>query len=176
MRTLEEIRGRCVIEVDHAGEHWLWKGALRPDGRANIYAPDHTKGGRMSTQAGPRAVWHCHTGEAIPDTHRVFGVCEHKTCCNPACIRSMPPAKYGRQQAKKGTLKNRTNRILANRAIGRARSSVDPQIIAVIQSSPLSGVKLAEELQISRTVVSKARKGQMLSFATANVFSGLGAR
>ena len=68
MKTLEEIRQRCVITDDG---HWLWKGATRPDGRPNIWAPDYTRGG-MATQCGTRAVWHCSTEKAIPEGWRAY--------------------------------------------------------------------------------------------------------
>ena len=77
MKNLEEIRERCVITED---EHWLWRDALRPDGRPNIWAPDYTRGG-MQTQSGPRAVWHCSTGLPISAKWRAYGTCSEPTCC-----------------------------------------------------------------------------------------------
>lgn len=175
MRTLEEIRERCHITEDG---HWLWRGSLRPNGRPNIYAPDYTAGGKMQTQQGPRAVWHCSTGKPIPEGHRVFGGCDERTCCNPACMRCTTCSVMGANIAKKGTLKGQTKRILANRATNRARSVFTPEILLRIQASDESGVKLAKELGVSRGRVSRARRGELRSFqgVVCGVFAGLGAR
>lgn len=171
MKTLDEIRGRCRITEDG---HWLWAGSLRPDGRANIYAPDCTNGG-MSTQPGPRAVWHCKTGKAIPKGWRAFGTCDERACCNPEHVACASEKTLGRWVAKKGILKGQTKRILANRAIGRARSKLTPELIAEIQASSETGVALADRLGLGTTLVSKARRGKAIAFAGAGagMFSGL---
>lgn len=171
MRTLEEIKGRCVITEDG---HWLWRGALRPDGRPNIYAPDYTiAGGAMRTQCGMRAVWHCIHREAVPAGYRVVGVCEEKTCCNPACIRCWSEEAFGRWIRRSGAYKGQTKRILANRATSRGRSVLTPERIAYIQASPKLGYELAAELGISKSSVSKARRGESAVFQGAGLFSGL---
>ncbi|HEY9208221.1 MAG TPA: hypothetical protein VIP31_04155 [Acidovorax sp.] len=173
MRSLEEIRERCHITEDG---HWLWRGSLRPDGRANIYAPDH-KSGTMQVQSGPRAVWQCYTGQAPPDGWRAFGTCEEKTCCNPEHMRCGNMEMLGAYIAKKGVWKGSTARIIANRFSNRKRAKLTPDVIAYIQASPLSGLELAQELGISKTSVSKARCGLTRAFsAVSGVFAGLGAR
>ena len=173
MRTLEEIRGRCVITDDG---HWLWKGALRPDGRPNIYAPDYTRaGGDMRTQCGMRAVWHCEHQKPVPEGFRVYGTCDEPACCRPAHIACTSEEDYGKWLQRTGKYKGQTNRILANRAIGRARSVVTPEIIEYIQTSPKSGLALAEELRISAATVSKARRGEIVVFQgrAGGMFSSL---
>ena len=170
MKNLEEIRGNCRM-VDG---HWLWGGSLRPDGRANIWAPDHTRGGVMGTQAGPRAVWHALTGEAIPAGWRAYSTCDEQTCCNPAHIACAPAAKVYARVARSGVLKGRANRILANRAINRKRATVDSADIAEIQASSETGVAIAARMGLSRQVVSKARRGEYRCLgAMANPFAGL---
>ena len=169
MKTLEEIRQRCVITDDG---HWLWKGATRPDGRPNIWAPDYTRGG-MATQCGTRAVWHCSTEKAIPEGWRAYGTCEHKTCCNPKCVKCTSEAEFGAWLRRTGQYKGDVRRILANRAISRNRSVLTPELIAHIQTSPKLGYELAAELGISKTTVSKARRGDVIVFQCAGVFSGL---
>jgi hypothetical protein len=172
MRTLEEIRERCVITEDG---HWLWRGSLRVDGRANIYAPDYTKGG-MSVQSGPRAVWHCHTGQPIPAGFRAYGTCDERACCNPKCIACTSEADFGKWLVKKGKYKGKVRRILANRAILRARSKLTPALIDEIRVSPEAGIVVAQRLGLSPSVVSKVRRGTHKSFQPAGMFSGLGAR
>lgn len=174
MRTMEEIKGRCFITEDG---HWLWRGALRPDGRANIYAPDYTRhGGGMQTQSGPRAVWHCAHRKAVSDGHRVIGTCTFKACCNPRCVKSITEADYGERVRKTGAHKGKATRILANRAIGRKRSVFTAESIAYVQSSTKTGLELAAELGVSKSSITKARRGQLVVFAggsVAGMFSGL---
>lgn len=172
MRTLEEIKGRCVVTEDG---HWLWKGALCPDGRANIYAPNYTKGPDcMSTQNGPRAVWHCKTGSPIPAGWSAYGVCSEMACCNPAHIRCTSDKELGDWIRHTRKLKGSVRRILANRAINRKRAVVTPELIAFITASPKTGPELAAELGISKQTVSKTRRGEFVSFgAAAGLFSGL---
>lgn len=172
MRTLEDIRERCVITEDG---HWLWRGSLRPDGRPNIWAPDYTKGG-MSVQCGPRAVWHCSTGRPIPPNWRAYGTCEEKTCCNPACVACTSEEAFGRWLAKSGKFKGQAKRILANRTTGRARSKLTPELIEEIQFSSETGVALAQRLGLGTSLVSKARRGEVKVFQPLGMFSGLGAR
>ena len=174
MRTIEEIKGRCFITEDG---HWLWRGELRPDGRANINAPDFTKnGGGMRTQIGPRAVWHCAHRKAVPDGHRVIGTCTFKACCNPRCVKSISEADYGERMRRTGARKGKAARILANRAIGRKRSVFTAESIAYVQLSTKSGLALAAELGISTSSISKARRGQLVVFAGGagvGMFAGL---
>lgn len=172
MRTLEEIKANCEITEDG---HWLWLGGLRVDGRPNIYAPDYTRSdGGMQTQAGLRAVWHIINQKPVPQGWRVFGTCDEKACCRPGHIRCAPEAEIGAFMRKAGRYKGKTNRILANRAIGRARSLLTPELIQYIQASPKTGVALSAELNIGDTLISKARRGEYVSFgAGGNVFGGL---
>ena len=172
MKTLNDIRGRC--HIDEAG-HWIWKGSLRPDGRANIYAPDYTRGG-MSVQAGPRAVWHVVTGHAIPAGWLAYGKCKERACCNPACIGCAPSAEVYALVAASGVLKGQVRRILANRRISRGRSKLTPEVIAEIQQSDETGVALAARLRLNRQLISKARRGEALAFQPlGGVFGGLAA-
>ena len=169
MRTLDEIRGRCVIDDEG---HWLWQGALNARGRPSIHAPDFTLGG-MRTQAGPRAVWHIKTGKAIPAGWRVFGTCDDPLCLNPRCMGCASSADLGARIAASGIYKGQAARILANRAINRARSLVDAALIAEIQASPETGVAVAQRLDLDPRLVSKARRGELRSFASAGPFAGL---
>lgn len=168
MKDVEEIRQRCFMQDGH----WLWRGGSRPDGRPSIHAPDYTLGG-MRTQCGTRAVWHCITGKAIAKGYRVFGTCEHKQCINPAHLICVTSTKFGSLQAAKGVLKGNTARILANRAIGRARTKLTPDLVFEIQTSEETGLELAARLGISKSVISKVRTTGMPSIPAAGMFSGL---
>jgi len=175
MRTLEEIKDRCVITED---AHWLWRGALRPDGRPNIFAPDYTRAdGDMRTQCGMRAVWHCVHQKAVPEGYRVYGTCDERACCNPAHVKCTSEVDYGAWLQRTGKFKGQTNRILANRAIGRQRAVLTPEQIVYVQTSEKTGIALAEELGVSTATLSKYRRGESIAVrASGGLFSGLTAR
>lgn len=170
MKTIEDIQGRCFINDEG---HWLWRGAVRPSGSPNILAPDYTKGGAMTTQAGKRAVWHCVNQRALPAGWRVWGTCDEIACCNPEHVMAGNGRAYGDWVRRSGKLKGQINRILANRAINKHRSVLTPESLTHILASNQSGVKLAAELGISKSVVSKARRGQMVVVRPAGMFSAL---
>lgn len=171
MRTIKDIMGRCVITEDG---HWLWKGALRPDGRPNISAPDYTRAnGDMRTQCGMRAVWHCVHQKPVPEGFRVYGTCDERACCLPGHIACTSEEDFGLWIQRKGIYKNQTSRILANRAIGRARAKLTADLIAEIQASLETGEVLATRLGLSTSTVSKARRGEALAFHGVGMFSGL---
>ena len=172
MRTIEEIKGRCVITEDG---HWLWRGAKRPDGRPNIYVPDYSRGdGKLTTQCGPRAVWHCLNQKAVPKGYRVYGTCDERACCNPAHIRCTSETEYGAWLQRTGKFKGQTNRILANRAICRQRAALTPEQVLYVQTSKKTGVELAEELGVSTSILSKYRRGESIAVRADNgLFSAL---
>ncbi|WP_417283773.1 hypothetical protein [Comamonas sp.] len=171
MRTLEEIKGRCFIDVDG---HWLWRGAVRPNGSPNIYAPDYRFEGRMTAQCGYRAVWNCQHKKPIPAGYRVFLTCDEPACCNPEHIRCASDVEFGKWLQRKGIHKGQTKRIQANRAIGRKRAKLTPEMVSHIQSSDKSLASVAAELGISTCTAWRARQGMSVVSPVANgVFSGL---
>ena len=157
--TLNDIKGRCRV----ADGHWIWTGA-KNEGVPRIWAPDYSRGGRMAAQPGRRAVWHIKTGAPIPAGHRVFGTCSEPCCINPLHMACRTAAEQGVMVAASGKLKGRVARIAANRAIGRKRSMVTPAQIAIIQSSSKTGIQLAQELGLTRQIVSKHRSGRVTAF------------
>lgn len=174
MRTLEEVKGRCFITEDG---HWLWRGSVRPDGRAQIFAPDYTsKKGGMVTQSGARAVWHIANQKALPKGHRVYGTCEHPECCNPECIKATTALQHGRFVSRMGRHKGTSNHIAANRAINSKRAKLTAEQVLYVQTSPKKGIELAAELGVGTSTISKLRRGQNVVTkpgGAPNPFSGL---
>lgn len=176
MRTIEEIKGLCFVTDDG---HWLWRGSLRPDGRPNIYGPDYSaKPGEMvmTTQAGPRAVWHAHKGKAIPKGHRAYVICGNPTCCNPACIRCTSERARGLHASKVGRYKNSVKHLAARRAISISRAKLTAEQVEYVKSSTKKGIELAAELGVSRATISKYRHSKNVVTASGisfNPFAGL---
>lgn len=174
MRDLEEIRLACRIEDGH----WLWSGAVRKHDvtpRPAVWAPDYTRGG-MRNQPGARAVWHCATGRPIPKGWNAFCTCSESMCLNPAHIKCMSKADWGKYMAQTGAMRGQMPRILANRATGRARAKLTPEIIQEVQASDETGIVLASRYGVAPGTISRARRGEMYSMQTTSPFAGLGAR
>lgn len=168
MKTLAEVKGRCVID----GDCWMWTGALS-DGVPRVFAPD-AKDGRMKSQPGRRAVWVMSAGKAVPSGWRVFGLCGEKLCLNPAHMICEPPERNGQKVAASGRLKGQVKRILANRANGRGRAKYSADLVTTVLASDKSGAQVARELGVSHQWVSKVRRGQARSsMAVGGLFSGL---
>lgn len=169
---MDDIKGRC--RIDELTGCWLWVGA-KSEGWPRIWAPDYTNhGGELSTQTGRRAVWHIKTGQPIPNGWRVFGTCDSAVCLNPAHMVCEPTGAHGQKVAASGRLKGRITRITANRAAGRKRSSLTPELIQIIRESSETGVELQKRLGISRTTVSRVRTRKTLAFdPVGGVFTGL---
>lgn len=173
MTEFEKIKGRCHIDSDTGC--WHWRGGTSK-GVPRIYATDYTLG-EKTVQTGIRAVWHAITGEPIPDGWRVFHTrCTNQDCLNPAHLDCGPTADWGKQVAKSGQWKGQSARIKANRAIGRKKSKVTPELLTLIQGSNQTGLELSSQLGIGRSVISKAKRGQLVSIVSVgNPFAGLGA-
>lgn len=169
--TLEDLMGRCRISETGC---WLWAGA-KSDGVPRIWAPDHTKhDGEKHTQTGRRAMWHVKTGKAIPNGWRVFGTCGEETCINPDHAVCRPVAEQGAQVARSGKLRGNVRKIAASRATGRKRSSLTPELIAIIHTSPKTGLQLERDLGIDHRTISKVRTGKATAFQpVGGMFSGL---
>lgn len=200
MKTLEEVRGRCFIDDEG---HWLWRGAMSA-GFPRLYAPDWTatkkrfdaaianaEGRRtenalikaaivdamepvMASQPGRRAVHHIAKGEPLPKRWRAFGTCDEDACLNPDCASAGPGKAVGAQTRRTGRFKGVLKRILANRAIGRKRSHLTPELISEIRASSENGLAIAKRLNLGRTVVSRARvHGTPCHEPIGGLFSGL---
>lgn len=169
MKTIEEIKGRCYIDSEG---HWHWRGSKRHDGRANIYAPDFTRGG-MKVQFGARAVYHLTKKKPIPEGWRVFGCTEYMDCVNPACVVCESDEAHGERLKAEGTQKGLMSRILANRKINRGRTVITPALVLEIQASPETGLAIAARTGICRSTVSRIRRGKFTSVQAAGMFSGL---
>lgn len=155
MRTLEEIKGRCFIDADG---HWLWRGALRK-GVPFVHAPNHARGGHISSQCGYRAVYHCAKGVAVPEGYRVFNTCGRPDCLNPEHSRCASDKAYGRYIRSQGAQKGQVRRILANRAIALKRTKVTPEIVSRILATPGSSVNVGAEFGVSGFLVWRIRSG-----------------
>lgn len=179
---LDQIKGRCRID-DFTG-CWVWAGATSPSNggltnQPRVWTPDYSKdpsGKTKTVQTGNRAAWHAYTGKPIPTGHRVFksSICFNGLCVNPAHLQCGTTGEWGKLVTQKAIWKGQKTRIQANRAIGRTRSTVTPSLAREIQASNETGVQIATRTGLSYSIVSKVRKGQLVSVqALNNPFAGL---
>lgn len=171
--SLDAIKDRCRIDADTGC--WHWAGALSDNRWPRVWSPNLALPGHpMQAQTGRRAVWQLHTGRAIPAKHRVHGICDTPECLNPAHMRCGPSSAWGAHMARSGKYKKSTARAIANRANSRARSKLTPGLIAEIQQSTETPLQIRARLGLSKTLISRVRRGQASAWqGAANPFAGL---
>jgi hypothetical protein len=198
MKTLKDVEGRCrMVEGSEATPCWIWTGAMSGS-LPRIYGPDFTATKRqlkkklqgvrsaaeraaiteahelvVTSQPGRRTVWHMKTRKALPKKWRVYGTCESLMCVNPEHQKAGPAIDVGAQTVKTGRFKNSMKRILANRAIGRKRSHLTPELIVEIKTSSESGLAIAKRLNLGRGIVSRVRVHGATSHQSIGLFFGL---
>lgn len=172
MKTIEDIKARCVI--DEITGCWHWKGAIAPDGQARVWAFDFTKG-RMAALTGKRAAWYAANRRPIPDGYRVYGTCSCPACVNPAHTDCGTTAEWGEHLSKSGIYKNKAQRRVIARKTGAQRSVLTAQTYHEVITSTRTGRDEARRLGVSEQTVSKARSGALKCFLpVASPFAGLG--
>lgn len=167
MKTLEELKARC-----HLAESGCWE--IDSAASSSVWSFDHNYGD-MRTMRPRRAAWFMRHKKPMPAGHRVYVTCGNEQCCNPDHVTNRSTASEGARVRRTGEMKGRVRKVLANRAIGRKRSKLTPEVIELIQTSPKPGYVLARELGMSPTTVSKGRRGLSVA-APASPWAGMGAR
>jgi hypothetical protein len=83
----ERIRGKCRIEKDETGEHWLWERYIDVNGYGQVTFYNRPRPVHLVSWI----VFHDHPsdelgtdddGNALVTRHK----CRHRACCNPACL------------------------------------------------------------------------------------------
>jgi hypothetical protein len=104
----------------------------------------------------------------------VFGTCEEPMCLAWNHMECKPFVQKRAEIAASGVWKGRVNKIAANRATGRKRSHLTPELIARILASTKTGVALADELGVPERTISKVRRGRIVAFEpVGGLFTGL---
>jgi hypothetical protein len=168
--NLNDIKDRCRIEDGH----WLWSGAIS-NTLPRVWAPDYTlRAGGMTNQTGRRGVWHLKTRQPIPIGWRVFGTCKEPKCMNPAHMVCRATSEQGAMVAASGKLKGSVHRITANRATGRKRTALSPELRGWLNETPQTGVDAAHGLGVSVQTISKFKTGKAMSLEpVGGLFTGL---
>jgi hypothetical protein len=163
--TVEAVKARCI--VDPATHCWIWQGGKGADGNPRIFTFDHERGEKR-TMSGPKAMWNIAHQEAPPRwSPLVFRRCGHSLCLNPAHLRTAKDqAEIGLHIRRSGqrvgtaTESRRANQALAMAANGITPTS--PDVVRAIRAADKSvtGEALAAQFSMSRTAVSRIRRGE----------------
>lgn len=174
MKTVDDIKGRCV--VDTITGCWLWTGATSLEGQARIWQYD-CNAEKMAALPGKKAMWYAVNQKPLPEGWRVYGTCNCQTCMNPEHIKAGTTEEWGQHMSASGIHKGNMARIVAARRTGVSRSVMNPEMLHEVRTSKETGRALARRMGISEQTVSKARMGRLIAFSPiASPFAGLGAR
>lgn len=164
--TVEAVKARCTI--DPAMHCWIWQGAKgSKDGNPRIYTFDHEIGDKR-TMSGPKAMWNIAHQEAPPKWKPlVYRCCGNPLCLNPAHLRTAKDkAEIGLHIRRSGQrVGNATEARRANQRLAMAASGItptSPDVVRAIRAADKSvtGEALAAKFSMSRTAVSRIRRGQ----------------
>lgn len=174
MKTLDELKAACHIEVDDDGrEHWIFQGCIKADGIPKVVAPDRRKGGAMTVMNARRFAWQERSGRAMDKGRCASCMCDHPHCVHPNCQQALTKAQIGAR--RRGKYKGDPRYAAAGRKSREGRRVATPELAARILSSDLSGPKLARELNVKPSVVWDVRSGRNkgVMLQSAGIFAGL---
>lgn len=154
--TLDEIRGRCVVGADAC---WHWRGAMNSDASAGR-VPIVWHEGRTSSAL---RVVYVLSGRALPARGIVWRTCGCDDCLRPQHLAAGSRRDWGRWRMQMGQTRPTADWLAANLRSKRARATegggLSLEAAAYIRASDKTGVALAHELGVSKTAVSRARRG-----------------
>lgn len=168
---LDALKKRCQVDPDSGC--WTWGGAQvalahRP---LQVWLPHLGR-----TQSIQRAAWILARGP-IKQGRIVWCTCGTQDCANPRHLASGTKAAHGAYLAKRGHLRGLPARRIINRQniqkSGQTRLTME--LAQWVRESDQVGLRLAEILGVSKTAISRVRRGQCYAPIVANsVFSWAG--
>lgn len=152
IRTVEDLRIRCRID-DETG-CWLWGGASQ-DGAGMTWLPSLNTVRVISFAA-------LYLTDRTPKPgHVSYMKCRNKMCCNPEHATSGTRKEASMHLAVVGHFKNNPKRMAALLAIAKkARALTDEQAQEIRVSAEL-GYQIAQRMGVSKSVVSRIRRGEV---------------
>lgn len=163
IRTIEDIRQRCVIDE---GGCWLWSGAMRSQaaGRGHtpmLHLPRGVLGERAVVTSGPRVAWLL-SGKRLPTGHMVWRDCCNSRCLNPEHLRAGTPAALGRHITRHGLIRV-DPMYRARRVLQCPWKVTPPEVIRAIEADIQAG-RPRKEIQaahgVGRSLVWRVATGQ----------------
>lgn len=162
IRTLEDLRQRCVIDADTGCWHWRLSFS-QGSPRVHLQHPA-AAGGRLGVaMRGRRAALLLATGSDLLPGHFAFAraCCKADDCVNPAHSRSGNRQQHGEWLRKTGKVKNLLTKSLASRRMWDQRGrKVTPAMRDEILASDEPNQALADRLGVSKFVIYQVRNGR----------------
>jgi hypothetical protein len=174
IRTLDDLRARCVIDEETGC--WHWRLAISQGSpRVHVKHPA-LPGDNKSTMRGRRAALLLATGRDLPKGQFAYArlCCAASDCVNPKHARAGTRAEHGEWLRKTGKVKNLLSKSAASRRTWDKRGrKVSSAMRDEILSSDETYEALAKRLGVSKFVVYQVRKGITHSTALpgASVFN-----
>lgn len=171
IRTLEDLRNRCVIQDDTGC--WLFQSVRRSvkNWGINVWLPSLQR-----TETLPRAAWILAGKPMGKDRDwTVWRTCLNSECGNPAHLKGGPRRAYGRWVEGVGYLRGDPRRSAINKrnklASGTAR--ITQELADWVRESGQSGAAIAHALDVSPHCISRVRTGKTWTHTVqgASVFS-----
>lgn len=152
--TLEDLRGRCVID----DECWIWRMAKSGGKEPRAWFVDPETGKGRVWLAG-RLALRLATGKN-PKGTTYRPICMASDCINPEHIKVASRAEVGKFWGQSDRLKGNPRVIAANTAIGRKYAKLTLADVQMVRSSPESGVAIAKRLGVDPKLISDVRRHQ----------------
>lgn len=150
--ALERIRERCVMDSETGC--WHWRGAMNSDARSGRI-PVIWHDGR--SQSGLRAVFEL---SGRRPARMVWRTCGCDDCLSPHHLLTGSRADWGRWRVRTGASAPTPEWCAQNKRASKSRAVLSDAAASIIRTSDKSGVALAEEFGVSKTAISRVRRGQ----------------
>lgn len=92
---------RVLRRVARVGDCWLWTGAVKSTGYAQVTVGSLTDGTRRGGQLAHRVVYEALVGR-IPAEHDLHHTCGVRHCVNPAHLEPIRRAEHGARHSAEG--------------------------------------------------------------------------
>ncbi len=160
IRTLEDLRGRCVIDSDT--KCWVYRVTRQPHSREawdiNVWLSEHRRSETLQ-----RAAWLL-AGRELSRGPRwsVWRTCDDAACCNPAHLLAGTRHEMGAWMQRTGRMRGLPERAAINQRIKLASGTcvLTHELADWIRDSSQTGRAMAHALGCSPQVVSRVRLGR----------------
>lgn len=166
IRTVEDIKARCTVEIDGDGrEHWLWR--MSVNSKCGVPMCVY-KQNRMNTR---RVSWLlANPKRTLPNGWMAYGACDYPLCVHPACVKVGPRGPVtGRMTRERGV---QANTLAALKQSAKRQRKLSDELVLAVAASTESNKATAERLGVGREVVRRIRAGECYADVLARLSGG----